>query len=69
MGINPTFAFGKYLILSYFKIQETTKNLNQVGRPRDLNPGPPEYESRALPVCRLHNRVFLDHPVVCVSSF
>ena len=33
----------------YFKIEETTKNLNQVGRPRDLNPGPPECESRALP--------------------
>ena len=32
-----------------FKIEETTKNLNQVGRPRDLNPGPPECESRPLP--------------------
>ena len=35
--------------LSYFKIEETTKNLNQVGRSQDLNPGPPECESRALP--------------------
>ena len=35
--------------LNYFKIEEITKNLNQVGRPRDLNPGPPECESRALP--------------------
>ena len=24
--------------LSYFKIEETTNILNQVGRPRDLNP-------------------------------
>ena len=47
MGTNPTFAFEK--LLSYFKIEETTKNLNQVGRPRDLNPGPPECESRGLP--------------------
>ena len=30
-------------------IEETTENLNQVGRPRHLNPGPPECESRALP--------------------
>ena len=28
--------------IDYFKIEETTKNLNQVGRPRDLKPGPPE---------------------------
>ena len=42
MGTNPTFAFENNLFLSYFKIEETTKNLNQVCRPRDLNPGPPE---------------------------
>ena len=41
--MEPTLTF------AYFKIEETTKNLNQVGRPRDLNPGPPEWESRALP--------------------
>ena len=35
--------------LAIFKIEETTKNLNQVGRPRDLNPGSPECEYRALP--------------------
>ena len=48
MGTNPTFAFENNLFLSYFKIEETTENLNQVGRPRDLNPGPPECESLAL---------------------
>ena len=31
------------------KIEETTKNLKQVGRSLDLNPEPPECESRALP--------------------
>ena len=45
MGTNPTFVFEN----NYFQIEETTKNLNQVDRPRDLNPGPPECESRALP--------------------
>ena len=49
MGTNPTFVFENNKFLRYFKIEETTKNLNQVGRPRDLNPGPPECESRALP--------------------
>ena len=36
MGTNSTFAFEKY-----FKIEETTKNLNQVGQPQDLSPGLP----------------------------
>ena len=51
MWTNPTFNFEKYgnLFLSYFKIEETTKSLNQVDRPLDLNPGHPECESRALP--------------------
>ena len=49
MGTNPTFAFENNKFLRYFKIAETTRNLNQIGRPRDLNPGPPEYKSRALP--------------------
>ena len=48
MGTNPTFVFENNYCLSYFKIEETTKNLNQAGRTRDLNPGPPECESRAL---------------------
>ena len=34
---------------SYFKMEETTKNLNQFGRPRDLNPRHRECESLALP--------------------
>ena len=49
MGTNPTFVFENKKFLSYFKIEETTTNLNQVGRPLDLNPGPPECESNALP--------------------
>ena len=51
MGTNPIglFAFENNQFLSYFKIEETTKKLNHVGRPRDLNPGTPECESRALP--------------------
>ena len=46
MGTNATFVFDN-------NFEETTKNLNQVGRPRDLNPGPPECESRALPRSQL----------------
>ena len=35
-------------------LRETTKkNPSQVGRHRDLNPGPPECESRALPRSQL----------------
>ena len=30
-------------------LRKPRKNLSQVGRHRDLNPGPPECESRALP--------------------
>ena len=55
MGTNPTFVFEN----SYFKIEETTKNLNQVGRPRDSNPGPPECESRALPRSHLARYKFI----------
>ena len=31
MGANPTFSFENNSFLSYFKIEETIKNLNQVG--------------------------------------
>ena len=57
METNPTFSFENNKFLSYFKIEETTKNLNQVGRPRDLNPGSPECESHAL--ARSHLAQFL----------
>ena len=59
MGTNPTFVFENNEFLSYFKIEETTKNLNQVGWPRDLNPGPPECESRALPRSHLAQLILL----------
>ena len=49
MGTNPTCGFENNQLLSYFKNEETIKNLSQVGRLRDLNPGPPECKSRALP--------------------
>ena len=42
-----------------FKIEETTKNLNQVGRPWDLNPGPPKCESRALPRSHLAQLIII----------
>ena len=35
--------------LPWWLRKTTKKNLSQVGRLRDLNPGPPECESRALP--------------------
>ena len=38
---------------------ETTKNLNQDGRGRDLNPGPPECEPRALPRSHLARYTFI----------
>ena len=41
MRTNPTFVFENNQFFSYFKIEEITKNLNQVGRPRDLNPDLP----------------------------
>ena len=42
------------------------KNLSQVGRHRDLNPGPPECEARALPrshLARLFSLVFMSRSV------
>ena len=48
MGTNTKLPLKNNQFLSYFKIEETSKNLNQVGQPRDLNPGPPECESRVL---------------------
>ena len=47
--------------LAIFRLTNTTENLNQVGRPRDLTPGPPECESRALPrsnLARFHKSCF-----------
>ena len=38
-------------------LRKTTKNPTQVGRHRDLNPGPPECESRALPRSHLARSV------------
>ena len=49
MGPTRHLPLKNDLIPYYFKIEETTKNLNQVDRPRDLNPGLPECESRELP--------------------
>ena len=49
MGTNLTFVFENNYTLVIFQIEETTKILNQIGRPGDLNPGPLECESHALP--------------------
>ena len=47
-GDQPDIFLENNYFLSYFKVEETTKILNQVDRPRDLNLEPPEWEPRAL---------------------
>ena len=64
MGTNLICAFENNSFLSYFKIEETTKNLNQVDWPWDLNQDLPN-----VSLVRYHRATSLGGQNHCLSLF